>query len=192
MIVNGEPPCGRTMEEEMAKGKKKPQRIKRGARGLKIAPGKCRLVRGAVTVCVTNSGRIKMRRGKTLQAQRKERCVVVGKGESKRKLCPSKYAPTSKMARRLPKSPTSRGRRLQACRSNLFTNTANGNCSCVVVNKKGRLQVTPLGTGACKQGGTRYTASRALELVRDGKLKRPKAFDIKTPKGKVRRFRRKA
>lgn len=174
----------------MAKKRRKAQKIPRGARGLSIPYGKCRVIEGATTVCVSNSGKISIRRGPTMRAERRKKCVMVGAGKTRRKVCPSKYSPTSKQARKLPKGPVARGRRLQACRSNLFTNASTGNCSCVLVNRQGRLQATPIGQGACIRGAKKMSAVDAVKALRAGNLRRPKeGFDIMTPTGKVQRFR---
>lgn len=156
----------------MAKRKTKRTRIPKGAKGLNIKPGRCKNIEGSTTVCVSKSGDVSIKPGKTYRAKRRSKAVKL---ETGKKLIPSKYAPTPKEARKIPKGPTTAVRRLVACRSNLFTNAKTGNCSCVTVNSKGNLQVTPLSSEKCPYA-SRYDAARAKKLVRQGKLKRPEKF----------------
>lgn len=156
----------------MAKRKTKRTRIPKGAKGLNIKPGRCKNVEGSTTVCVSKSGVVSIKPGKTYRAKRWSKAVKLETGE---KLIPSNFAPTPKAARKIPKGPKTALRRVMACRSDVFTNAKTGNCSCITVNTKGNLQVAPLSSKKCPYGGT-YDAARAKKLVREGKLKRPKKF----------------
>lgn len=166
----------------MAKAKRKKSPIG----GFKVPPGKCRIVKGAVRVCVARNGDITYSAGKRRKKAAKKtsapkkapakkrggRKAVKGvKLATGKILRATKHAPSGKSLRKVPKGKALR-KRVAACKSETFNvprKSGEARCSCVLVTRRNRLSVATLKSTACPNRPS-LRAKDAVRTVRQGRM----------------------
>jgi len=167
----------------MAKKKRKKSRgtrIPRGAKGLALTPGKCKVVKGRIKVCVAKNGAVTVT-GATLKRVGRKKSTA----KSRKKAAAPKGALQPKAARKTPRTKKSLNKRLRQCKSPLFNKTAGKTpkCSCVIINSKGNPQVVPLSRSVCVGSKPSRTGKRVLRDFRAGGFRKsfgrqPKAKEV--------------
>jgi len=169
------------------KGKKKRRPgsyVAKGAPGLTLTRGKCRVVRGRVRVCVSKNGAISVSNAKVTKVKKAKK----GSAAKTKAAGAPKNASTPKAARKAPRAKKSLKARLKQCKSPLFNNSASKTnaCSCIIINSKGNPQVTPLSKTACVGSKPMRKGAQALKEFRKGGFR--KSYGRQPKMSEVARF----